>query len=446
MKDPVRIFIIALLSFSVWSRAVLPQKSLAGHWEGAYVRRGAVQTVSMDFAAGPDGIQGTYDIPDLSIYGEPITQIDYRPPTLVFKPKYGVFTMHLSIDVDEMTGTNDKWNPPVRLHLKRKVRDRSRPYERQNVVFANEGLRLAGTLYKPIRQSPYPAVVVVQGSGAQGRGTYYYRFWGDFFARHGVAALIYDKRGVGASEGDYTTATFDDLAGDASAAVELLAQRSDIDSSRLGLFGISQGGWLAPLAASRTPAVRFLILDVGPAVSVEEQELNRVEFTMRADDEPEASVEQALDYTRWAFHAAYSGNGRTELAIRLARARRTDWAKYVQLVESPRDFEGWKRIRYDPAAVLKKTTVPILCLYAEKDLLVPPRTNEAKMKAYLRAAGNSDATIEVIPNVGHDMERFASLKGGAWEWPDKYWVWAKKSQRFYQAILDWLSGHGMAMD
>lgn len=444
MRRSAGLLVVALFSFAIPSRPQdAPPESLAGHWEGAYVRRGAIQRVSVDFIAGADGLEGTYDIPDLSIYGESIQQIDYRPPILIFKPKYGVFTMHVFDDVQEMTGVNDKWNPPVRLHLKRTVKDPSLPYRREDVVFDHGGIHLGGTLYEPIRSAPYPGVVVVQGSGAQGRETYYYRFWGDFFARHGVAALIYDKRGVGASSGDFTKATFDDLAGDASAAAELLRRRQDIDPKRIGLFGISQGGWLAPLAASRTPAVKFLILDVGPAVSVREQELDRVEYSMRADGAPKEDIEAALAYTKWAFEAAYTGRGQDELEARLRAAHGQPWAKYVQLVESAGDLEDWARIRYDPAPVLKKTTLPILCLFGEKDLLVPPQTNEAKMRAYLRTAGDSDVTIQVIPGVGHDMERFATLEGGAWQWPDEFWVWARKSQRFYQAIVDWLVSHGM---
>ena len=111
------------------------------------------------------------------------------------------------------------------------------------------------------------------------------------------------------------------------------------------------------------------------------------------------------------------------------------------MVDSDEDLNGWRLIRYDPAPVLRKTKVPILSLFGERDTLVPPQTNRAKMEEYLREAGNSDVTVRVIPNVGHDMESFATLKGGAWSWPEKYWVWAKKSPLFYETIITWLAKH-----
>jgi pimeloyl-ACP methyl ester carboxylesterase len=190
--------------------------------------------------------------------------------------------------------------------------------------------------------------------------------------------------------------------------------------------------------------VKFLILDVGPAVTVEEQELNRVEYSMRADEVPEPDIAEALAYTKLMFKVAYAGDGRAELNALVPKIRNKDLAKYVQLVESSQDLEDWKLIRYDPAPVLKKTTIPVLSLFGEKDVLVPPKENRDKMERYLREAGNTDVTIHVIPNVGHDMESFATLKGGEWKWPEKYWVWAKKSPLFYETIIAWLVKHRIA--
>lgn len=442
MRRPVVISMFILLC--VVSRpapADAQQETIVGHWEGAYVRLGAVQTVLLDFAISADGLKGTYDIPDLSIYGEPVADIDYHAPQLVLKLNYGVFTMLVSHDVNEMTGENRKWNPPVSLHLKRKLKDPLPPYPQEVVRFRNGGVALVGTLVKPLTPAPHPAIIIVHGSGAQGRADNFYRFWGDFFARHGVAAFIYDKRGVGQSGGNYKQATFDDLAGDVVAAVASLRKRKDIIPLQIGLFGISQGGWVAPLAASRTRDVKFLILDVGPAVTVEEQELDRVEYSMRADEVPEQDITEAITYTKLVFKVAYNGEGQSELTALTQRVRKREWAKYVQLVESDQDLADWKLSRYDPGPVLKKTTIPVLSLFGEKDVMVPPKENRDKMERYLQEAGNKDVTIRIIPNVGHDMESFSTLKGGEWKWPEKYWVWAKKSPLFYDSIITWLVKH-----
>lgn len=432
----ILIFIPLFLLFPVIAHA--QPEAIVGHWEGAYVRLGAVQTVMMDFTMEGAALKGTYDIPDLSIYGEPITDIIYKFPNLEFKPKYGVFQMVINSDYAEITGENKKWNPPVTLHLKRKLKA-SPNYKKEEVRFKNEDVSLAGLLYKPIADGKHPAVVVIHGSGEQGLDTNYYNFWGRFFASRGVAALVYDKRGVGKSTGDYKKAAFDDLAGDALAAVKLLKARKDINGEQIGLFGISQGGWIAPLAASRSRGVKFLILNVAPAVTVEEQELDRVEYSLRADEVSEADISEALDYTKQMFRVAYTGKGWSELEAFGQKIRDKKWAEQISLADSEKDLEGWKRIRFDPTPVLKQTKIPVLALFGEMDVLVPPKENKDKMEAYLKEAGNTDVTIRVIPNAGHNMESFATLYGGDWSWSEKYWVWAKKSPVFYETIIDWMS-------
>lgn len=421
------------------------QESLVGHWEGAYVRLGAVQAVRLDFVLEGGKLKATYDVPELNIYEEPVTELSYdAPPQLVLRPKYGKFTMQVFPDIGEMTGDNKAWGPPVTLHLKRRPKEQTLSYPQEEVRFRNGTVALAGTLYKPVTAAPHPLMVIVHGSGAQGRAESYYRFWGNFFAQRGVAALLYDKRGVGRSTGNYETATFDDLAGDVVAAVELLRKRKDIDKARIGLFGISQGGWIAPLAASRTRAVSYLILNVGPSVSVEEQELHRVEYTMRGEGYTEPEIAKAISYTKQVFKTAYTGAGRAELDALTAQVREQKWAEQVQLVNSQKDLDDWRLIRYDPAEVLMKTKIPVLSIFGELDVLVPPKENQERMERYLRQAGNRDMTIRVIKGVGHDMENFGTLRGNEWKWPDKFWVWPRKSEAFYEAITGWLKQHGLA--
>ena len=230
------------------------------------------------------------------------------------------------------------------------------------------------------------------------------------------------------------------------AALQLLRARRDIDPDRVGLFGISQGGWLAPLAASRTNDVDYLILDVGPAVTVEEQEMDRVEYSLRADGFSEGDIRNALQYTKRVFAAAYTGSGTQKLFEDAADVAQRKWGSYVQTAHSGADLEGWRLSRYDPAPVLRKTTVPLLAIFGGEDVLVPPEENVGRMREYLTTAGNGDFTIRVIPGVGHDMETFGALKGGEWDWPEKYWVWPRKSSAFHKTIITWLSDHDIGSE
>lgn len=178
-------------------------------------------------------------------------------------------------------------------------------------------------------------------------------------------------------------------------------------------------------------------------MSVQEQELHRVEYSLRADEFAEEEIQSALAYTRRVFAAAYDGEGKQELFGEYEQVKSRKWANYVELVASDADLAGWRLIRYDPISVLEKTKLPLLALFGEFDVLVPPRENVDRLRAYLTKAGNDDFTIHVIPGVGHDMETFGTLRGGEWDWPERYWQWPRKSPQLYPAILTWLTERGI---
>jgi uncharacterized protein len=406
--------------------------SLAGHWEGAVVRRGAVQQVQVDFQQQGEGWIATVDVPERTLVGMPADLVEYKPPALRLKFLYGDAALRVDAETEEITGVIDAWEPDVRVHLKRAEAPPS-SFREEEVRFASGDLPMVGALVLPPSAGRHPAVVLVHGSGQAGRSDARYRSHGIFFARHGIAAFIYDKRG------DFENATFDDLANDAAAAVRYLRTRADVDPARVGLAGFSQGGWLAPLAASRTEGVAFLILQVGPAVSVEEQEMQRVRFGMAAEGFPEEDVARAAAYTRLIFDAAYRGGEWAKLAAASEKAKTTKWADQVQLTTSPAELEGWRRQRYDPAAVLKRTTtIPVLALFGERDTVVPPAENAELMRRYLAEAGNRDVTIKVFPRANHQLEWFGELRAGTWSWPEGYWVWSRKAPGYAETVIGWL--------
>src|SRR5262249_61237218 len=126
---------------------------------------------------------------------------------------------------------------------------------REDVRFRSGDIQLTGIVMGPRRKGKHPAIVLVHGSGAENRE--YMLPWARFLIRQGMVVLGYDKRGVGGSTGDWNTASFDDLAGDVVAAVEYLKKRSDIDPAQIGLLGISQAGWIMPLAAVWSKDIAF---------------------------------------------------------------------------------------------------------------------------------------------------------------------------------------------
>ena len=407
-----------------------------GHWEGAFNRLGSIQTVQLNIKQEGTGYKATYDIPDLFIFDEPVKEVSYNDPHLLIDIDYGKFILTVHSSSQEMTGEDKEWGPPVTLHLKR-VLAHPRCYRMRDVVISNHDIRIAGTLYLPLSPGKHPAIVMVMGSGDQGRTSQFYRAWGPFFAERGLVALLYDKRGVGSSSGNWKQSTFGDLSSDAAAASELLSKQPEVDSKRLGIMGISQGGYIAALTVRNSHIIRFVILDVTPAVTTEEQGLERVEYTMRRDGASAEDIREALDYTKQAFQCAYSGKGWTELKKRSEELKSKTWAETVGLVEDETELETIRLQEFDPVPSLTEIKTPVIALYGGIDTLVPPQENEAKMRQYLGRSSH-DSQVVVIPDVKHDMETLQKLEGKKWEWPDKYWIWAKKSPLFFQTIEEWM--------
>jgi pimeloyl-ACP methyl ester carboxylesterase len=308
--------------------------------------------------------------------------------------------------------------------------------QREQVSCQSDTITLAGTLTTPVAKPPYPAIVLIHGSGDQRRDHAFLQFIADLFASHGIAVLAYDKRGVGGSTGDSDIAMLEDLAADALAGVAFLQTRGDIKHSQVGLWGISQGGWIAPLAAARSPNVAFIILVSGPAVSVVVQDVDRVEHELRAGGFAEDQVQAAVAHERLFSEVAFSGQGWDRLEASIEHARATRWASIVAL-PSKEEFERygslWGQFRaYDPMPYLQQVTCPVLALFGGKDTVVPPEKNAPLMEQALKAAGNHDYTIKIFPDGEHVL--LATTSGARRDVPQ----WKAFVPGYFEAMLDWL--------
>jgi uncharacterized protein len=187
------------------------------------------------------------------------------------------------------------WGGATEATSANKSAQASQPFTDEEVNFRNDDVTLAGTLMIPSRKGQHPAIVFIHGSGPQDR---------DFgplpalFARRGFAVLTYDKRGVGNSTGDFKQVPFYELAGDAVAGVRYLKTRKEINPNRIGVWGISQGGWLGPFAASQSADIAFVISVSGPGVTPKEQMLFYRGNQLRRMGLSEQSVEEATQLRR----------------------------------------------------------------------------------------------------------------------------------------------------
>lgn len=311
-------------------------------------------------------------------------------------------------------------------------------YEEETVQFHNGNITLSGTLRVPSMKGPYPAVVLTHGSGGltrNGPGANYL-FLADYFARHGIAALTYDKRGVGASTGNWEEASFDDLAGDALAGVEFLKNRTDVNRRQIGLWGLSQGAWLVELAASISKDIAFIIPVSGGGVNPELQEIKRTELQMRADAYPEEEIQQAVTLQKLKFRFARTGEGWDEYEVALQKIRDKKWfSTYVGAPSAKDDsaFPFWRRINsFDPVLVLKKVDCPVLFVFGERDTITPVPETIAGIEKARKESKNKDYTIKVFPKGNHSL--FEAETGGDKERPKlKNFV-----PGYFETMTDWI--------
>lgn len=275
----------------------------------------------------------------------------------------------------------------------------------EEVRFANGEVTLAGTLFLPSGPPPYPAVVLIQGDGPETRLNA--EPLARLFARHGIAALVYDKRGTGGSSGRWEGARFDDLAGDALAGVEWLRGRDDIDPSRVGLWGGSQGGWIAPLAASRAPQVAFVIVKAGPATTPAAKATATSVARVERAGYPPAVVARVRRLMELQFTILRTGEGWAALDAEVARVRAEPWYPLVAVMRhSPWD-SSWMRygrdIDFDPAPLYARLEAPVLVLLGERDEDVPAPPTVAVLDSVRRTYGR-DLTVHVFPGADHQIE------------------------------------------
>jgi pimeloyl-ACP methyl ester carboxylesterase len=317
------------------------------------------------------------------------------------------------------------------------VAERKDVYDVENVVFTNDTVKLAGSVITPKGKGPWPAVVFIHGSGGSTRE--YFSSLPYLLASRGVASLIYDKRGSGESTGNRHISPFEMLADDALAGVHLLRSRADIDSTRIGVYGHSQGGWVAPLAAFRSRGkVAFVVAVAGPADDFQRQTNDEIENNVRALSIGEDAVQKALEYQDlwWRVYRHRAPYG--DLATLTAQSKTEAWYPYTFGLKSEANFTMDPPGAYDPAPVLQNLRVPILAVYGESDNRVLARKNAVRMRSALKLAGNRDVTVKLFPNADHDMI-IAAGKGS-----DGYLARSRYADGYLEYLVRWIVDHTKA--
>ncbi|MFQ5569621.1 MAG: alpha/beta hydrolase family protein [Rhodothermales bacterium] len=241
----------------------------------------------------------------------------------------------------------------------RAPRRRDYGYDVRELTFDNGEITLSASLFLPDTLRQHPAAVMIHGSGESDRDNLWYMRIAHELVTHGIAVLLPDKRGSGKSGGDWTTAAFSDFAGDALAGVAAVQGEKGIDGSRVGLLGISQGGWIAPLAASMTQDLTFVINVSGATVTPNEQLAHEL--------------------------------GGSAVRVFFAKARKRIWW----------NLNG----DFDPVPYWRRLTVPGLIVFGDQDEHenVPVTRSVARLDSILVQSEGPPLTVRVLEGTGHGM-------------------------------------------
>ncbi len=421
--------------------------SIEGVWLGTLQLPATKLRIVFNITPKPDGsFSATLDSPDQGATGIPVSavSVEKNEVTLDVSAVSGRYEGMLSEDGSAIGGKWTQGGVSLDLALQRvneapkPVRPQEPkkpyPYSEEEVTYENAkaGVTFAGTLTMPRTGGPFPAVLLITGSGAQDRdetvcGHRPFLILADYLTRRGIAVLRVDDRGAGGTKGDASQATSEDFADDALAGVEYLKTRSQIDRRRIGLIGHSEGGIIAPMVAVRSPDVSFIVLMAGTGVPGDKIIEAQIAGLLKVSGADQALIDVALQSQRRAVEIVKNQTdpevAKQEIrkAIEEAMSKLDDAQKRtIGYSDASVDAQAnavtsnWFRFFFlhDPASVLRKVKCPVLAINGELDLQVPAKQNLPAIEQALREAGNTRVTIKEFPGLNH---LFQTAKTGAFD-------------------------------
>ena len=312
------------------------------------------------------------------------------------------------------------------------VRHPDPPYHLEEVAFRSvDGVRLAGLLLRPSRPRGRGAVLI-HGSGASDRDNVWAYTFANALASAGVDVLFPDKRGSGASEGDWRQVGFDALAHDAVAGFDLLLEQTGLDPADAGWVGLSQGGWIAPLAARFAGRGSFTVSLSSAAVPVLDQIEFEIRNSLRQHDFQEPAIAQAMELQKAARGYALGQTEWREYSATRMKVLDGPAAPFAESVPSDSadwQWRWWARVGdYDPVQAWASSGVPALIMYGAEDERdnVPVKRSVERVKALERRPGmGGRITLVVMPAMGHTLVD-----------PDRGWISAEVLSRLTGFVVN----------
>jgi pimeloyl-ACP methyl ester carboxylesterase len=435
----IALFLIA--TFSAKSQEII------GQWYGKLAIQGTELRIVFNISTTENGYTSTMDSPDQGAKGIPVKSTNYENGIL----KIEMPNIKLEYSGELKSGTiagNLKQNGmsfPMNLSkeaIQKRVAIRPQepkkpyPYYSEDITFENkkDNITLAGTLSLPKKEGTFPVVLLISGSGPQNRdeellGHKPFLVLSDYLTRNGIAVLRFDDRGTALSEGNFKSATSLDFASDVEAGIQYLKTRKEIKNNKIGLIGHSEGGMIAPIIASKSKDVDFIVLLAGTGVTGEEILLLQQELIGRVSGISEKDLLRSKNTNKGAFEIVKKATSQEEMIKELTfyfekiiketpeteKPKEVKEEEYVKMMVDELS-NPWMQffIKYNPAVSLNKVKCPVLAINGEKDLQVPAKINLEAIKKALDKGKNKKSTVMELPNLNH---LFQECKSGS---PEEY--------------------------
>jgi hypothetical protein len=429
MKSIAFILLASLSSLTGFSQEI------TGHWNGILKIPGTELRLVLNISKTGSGYSSTMDSPDQGAKGIPVTSTTFANSIFKFE------IASLSVKYEGVLGKDDlivgnfkqgSYSSPLNL-TKGKVEKTKLirpqepalpyPYHSEDVFFENNAAKitLAGTLTLPKKEGHFPAVILISGSGPQNRdeevmGHKPFLVISDYLTRNGIAVLRFDDRGTALSKGNFSTATSLEFSTDVEAAVKYIQSRKEIDKNKIGLIGHSEGGMIAPLVASRSKEISFIILLAGPGIPGDKLLLMQNELIGKAEGLSDEVLKKSNIINKGAYDIAKKSTNmevlKTDLNAFFKEALKDSVLSNKPTSMNQNDFikfhvsqiaNPWMIyfLNYNPALALAKVKCPVLALNGEKDLQVPAKENLQAIKMALTKGGNKNVTVKELPGLNH---------------------------------------------
>ena len=402
----------------------------SGYWTGTMDREGSIMNITVDIKMQANKTVGFFNSPSQKASGIPLDSMAVANDSLQFQLMSEPKTyFKCKVTDDKINGefTQEGFSKGI-IYLLRSVKPQI-TYLFTDTSFISGKNKIACRIYFPKEEGKFPSVVFMHGSGDE--GMFANQYLAEYLVTKGIITFIQDKQGVGKSTGNWKTANFDDLTNDYANAINFLKTFKKVKNNEIGIYGHSQGGTLAPLLATKSKDVSFIIAAASVGDTVYKQDLFRVENNLKSNGFSQADVQQAMTYYRKWLNMARTGIGFERLDSLNNEAKDKKWIEWVEA--PPKGHWIWKYYlatgNYNSLDYWKKVTVPILLVYGESDQI-------EDIKSYLHNIDSSqtnrqkDITEIILPNAQHNLCIFPDKK-------DKFFWWYL-SRGYEDLITGWI--------